>query len=73
MDLMIFVNRRKVFFLPRTEMKDPKGVSFTAELPLEEGVNHVTIYARLNEEISDSESAFIFRPKAEEASQDKPK
>lgn len=70
MDLMIFVNRRKVFFLPRTEMEDPKGVAFTAEIPLEEGVNHVTIYARLNEEISDSASAFIFRPKAPKPEQD---
>ena len=64
-DLMIYVNQRKVFFLPRTEMEDPRGVSFSADVPLEEGVNHITIYARLSEEISDVASVFIYRPKDE--------
>ena len=70
-DLMIFVNRKKVFFLPRTEMSNPKGVEFSADIPLEGGVNHVTIYARLSEEVSNSRSVFIFRPKSEETKKSK--
>ena len=69
-DLMIYVNQRKVFFLPRTEMDNPRGVQFSADIPLEGGVNHITIYARLSEEISDVASVFIYRPKDQSKTKD---
>jgi hypothetical protein len=69
-DLMIYVNQRKVFFLPRTEMANPRGVAFSADIPLEGGVNHITIYARLSEEISDVASVFIYRPKDQSKTKD---
>ncbi len=64
LDLMIYVNRRKVFFLPKPSMKNPHGVEFDAQVPLEEGVNHISIYARVSEEITSVSSAFIYRPKS---------
>ena len=73
LDLMVYVNRRKVFFLPKPAMKNPHGIDFKAKVPLEGGVNHVTIYARVSEEVTSISSAFIFRPKSKEEQAKDPK
>lgn len=67
LDLMIYVNRRKVFFLPRPSMENPYGVAFDALVPLDEEVNHISIYARVSEEVTSVSSVFINRPKAKDA------
>ena len=65
LDLMVYVNRRKVFFLPNPAMENPHGVDFSAEVPLEGGVNHISIYARVNEDVTSVSSVFVSKPKTE--------
>lgn len=62
-DVMIYVNNRKVFFLSKTEMKSRTETSFTAKVPLEEGVNLISIYARHSEHRTGQELVVITRPK----------
>ncbi|MAD61391.1 MAG: hypothetical protein CMH49_07765, partial [Myxococcales bacterium] len=65
LDLMVYVNRRKVFFLPKPAMDNPHGVDFVAEVPLKGGVNHISIYARVNENVTSISSVFVSKPKSE--------
>lgn len=64
LDLMIYVNRRKVFFLPQPAMDNPHGLDFSAEVPLEGGVNHISIYARVNKDVTSISSVFVSKPKS---------
>jgi carboxyl-terminal processing protease len=65
-DVMIYVNNRKVFFLAKTEMKRRDEAPFEAELPLEEGVNYITVYARHSEHRVGQEIVVISRPKQDQ-------
>ena len=62
-DVMIYVNNRKVFFLSKTEMKSKTEASFSAKVPLEEGVNIISVYARHSEHRTGQELIVITRPK----------
>jgi len=62
-DVMIYVNNRKVFFLSKTEMKSRTEASFSSVVPLEEGVNLISIYARHSEHRTGHELIVITRPK----------
>ncbi len=46
LDAYIFVNSRKVFYQSNRNGHDPKGLAFSAELPLRPGVNVVSVIAR---------------------------
>ena len=46
-------------------MDNPYGVDFVAEVPLEGGVNHISIYARVNEDVTSISSVFVSKPKSE--------
>jgi carboxyl-terminal processing protease len=48
LDGYIFVNSRKVFYQSNRNGQDPKGMSFSAELPLRPGINLVSVVAREN-------------------------
>lgn len=62
-DVMIYVNNRKVFFLSKTEMKSKTEASFSSLVPLEEGVNLISVYARHSEHRTGHELVVITRPK----------
>jgi carboxyl-terminal processing protease len=64
-DLMIYVNNRKVYFLSKEEMSDPFALSFDAKVPLEPGVNRITVYARQSESVVSRKTIFITTPKKE--------
>jgi carboxyl-terminal processing protease len=61
-DLLIFVNNRKVFFKSAGSNKGDKGpMRFSARVPLEEGVNRITVVAREDEELSSRETLIVHR------------
>jgi carboxyl-terminal processing protease len=59
-DLYIFVGSRKVFYHSNRAGQDPKRVSFDTSIPLQPGINFVTVVARENAEIA-SREVFIVR------------
>jgi len=72
-DLWIMVNDKKVFYrtFPGGNAKDP--VSFSAELPLEDGQNRVTIVARDKSDLQSMQTYSIRREKTEDAALKTPK
>jgi carboxyl-terminal processing protease len=64
-DIMIYVNRRKVFFLPRADMNNTFHVLSKAKLTLEPGVNQVNIYARHSKNLVSKKTLFIYKPKTQ--------
>jgi carboxyl-terminal processing protease len=59
-DLYIFVGSRKVFYKSNRASAEPKRVSFDTSIPLQPGINYVTVVARENNEIA-SREVFIVR------------
>lgn len=62
-DVIIYVGDRKVFFMPQREMSSPTRATFEVRAPLEEGVNMISVYARVSEQLSAQRSHVIRRPK----------
>jgi carboxyl-terminal processing protease len=63
-DIIIYVGQRKVFFMPQSEMSSPTRATFEVRAPLEEGVNMISVYARVSEHLSSQVSRVVRRPKA---------
>lgn len=66
-DLYVFVGSRKVFYQSNRSSSDPSRVSFDTTVPLQPGVNYVTVVARENNEIA-SREVFIVRRDAPDGS-----
>jgi carboxyl-terminal processing protease len=58
-DLLIFVNNRKVFF--KANHDDKAHMRFSARVPLESGVNRITVVAREDEDLSSRETLIVNR------------
>jgi carboxyl-terminal processing protease len=56
-DIYIFVGDQKVFFKPNTDPQRPGVLGFQAELPLEMGLNYITVVA---EETADLDTRQVF-------------
>jgi carboxyl-terminal processing protease len=48
-DLYIFVGAKKVFY--QANRGDTKVLDFTADVPLEPGINYVSVFARENQDV----------------------
>jgi carboxyl-terminal processing protease len=59
-DLYVFVGARKVFYRSNRSSTDPKRVAFETKVPLQPGINYVTVVARENNEVA-SREVFIVR------------
>ncbi|MGN6105466.1 MAG: MXAN_5808 family serine peptidase [Kofleriaceae bacterium] len=55
------VESRKVFYRSNRNGKDPKTMSFSADLPLWPGSNMVTVVARSNAEVKSIKTMFVYR------------
>ena len=61
-DLFIYVNNKKVFFKSNSEPQaDKQRMRFSARVPLEAGVNRITVIAREDEELSSRQTLFVHR------------
>jgi len=60
-DLLIYVNDRKVFFQSNAGPKPGEHFRFSARLPLEEGVNRITVVAREDEDYASRRTVIINR------------
>jgi carboxyl-terminal processing protease len=56
-DVYVFVGEDKVFFKPNTDSARPGVLEFEAELPLEKGLNYITVVA---EETADLDTRQVF-------------
>jgi carboxyl-terminal processing protease len=59
-DLLIFVNNRKVFFKSGGE-GDRERMRFQARVPLEKGVNRITVIAREDEDLQSRRTVIVHR------------
>jgi len=67
-DVFVFVNEQKVFFKVLPEDATTSKLDFTADIPLEEGNNVVTVFAREDDEFQSRRSIVVYRrPPAEVA------
>jgi carboxyl-terminal processing protease len=66
-DLYVFVGSRKVFYKSNRTSADPKRVSFDTNIPLQPGINYVTVVARENNEIASREVFIVRRDAADGA------
>lgn len=64
-DVYIFVGARKVFYQANTG--DAKSLGFTAEAPLEPGINYVNVFARENQDVV-TRFTFVVRRDGEDGS-----
>jgi carboxyl-terminal processing protease len=61
-DLFIYVNNKKVFFKSNSAPEaDKQRMRFSARVPLEAGVNRITVIAREDEELSSRQTLFVHR------------
>ncbi len=60
-DLLIYVNNRKVFFKSNTEAPATERLRFSARVPLEPGVNRISVIARQDDEASSRRTVFVNR------------
>ena len=65
-DLLIFVNNKKVtnkkvFFKSNGDDADKARLRFSARVPLEAGINRITVVAREDEELSSRQTLFVHR------------
>lgn len=56
-DVYVFVGEDKVFFKPNTDRQNPGHLEFEAEIPLEMGLNYITVVA---EETADLDTRLVF-------------
>ncbi|MBW2276035.1 MAG: PDZ domain-containing protein [Deltaproteobacteria bacterium] len=56
-DIYVFVGEDKVFFMPNTDVGQAGKLEFQAELPLEKGLNYITVVA---EETADLDTRLVF-------------
>lgn len=70
-DLLIFVNDRKVYFKSNHGSDDGERgrLRFSARVPLENGVNRITVVAREDEELATRETLIVNRAGGEAAAQ----
>ena len=61
-DLLIFVNNRKVFFKSGGEGENARDrLRFSARVPLEKGVNRITVIAREDEDLQSRRTVIVHR------------
>ncbi len=60
-DLLIYVNDRKVYFQSNAAARLGDDFRFSAEVPLEEGVNRITVVAREDEDYASRRTVIINR------------
>ena len=61
-DLFIYVNNKKVFFKSNSAPEaDKQRMRFSARVPLEAGVNRITVIAPEDEELSSRQTLFVHR------------
>ncbi|MCA9539630.1 MAG: hypothetical protein KC620_12125, partial [Myxococcales bacterium] len=60
-DLLIYVNNRKVFFQSNADDAVADRLPFSARVPLEEGVNRITVIAREDEEAATRKTVIVNR------------
>lgn len=60
-DLLIYVNDRKVFFQTNAAEKLGDPFRFRAQVPLEEGVNRITVVAREDEDYASRRTVYVNR------------
>jgi carboxyl-terminal processing protease len=65
-DMYIFVGARKVFYLSNSGT-DTKSLPFGAEVPLEPGINYVSVFARENQDVV-TRQTFVVRRDGEDGS-----
>jgi carboxyl-terminal processing protease len=65
-DLYIFVGARKVFYQANTGA-DIRNLSFASDVPLEPGINYVSVFARENQDVVTRET-FVVRRDGEDGS-----
>jgi len=68
-DLFVYVNDQKVFFKLAPEPATAR-LDFATDVPLKPGVNVVTVFARMDEELQSHRSFVVFRRVPEVAAQD---
>jgi carboxyl-terminal processing protease len=69
-DVYVFVGEQKVFFKVVPESDAAPKLDFTADLPLEPGINVVTVFARENDEFQSRRSMVVYRTPPAKVAQD---
>jgi carboxyl-terminal processing protease len=69
-DVFVFVNEQKVFFKVVPESANAAKLDFQADLPLKQGNNVVTVFAREDDELQTRRSVVIYRRPQAEVAQD---
>ncbi len=59
-DVYVFVGSRKVFYQANTGA-DPKVLTFQASIPLEPGINYVSVFARENQDVITRDTVVVRR------------
>ena len=61
-DLLIYVNNKKVYFKSNARAEGDRALMrFSARLPLDAGVNRITVIAREDEQLSSRQTLFVTR------------
>lgn len=69
-DVYVFVGEQKVFFKVVPESEAAPKLDFTADLPLEPGLNMVTVFARESDEFQTRRSLVVYRTPPAKVAQD---
>jgi carboxyl-terminal processing protease len=69
-DVYVFVGEQKVFFKVVPESEAAPKLDFTADLPLEPGLNMVTVFARESDEFQTRRSMVVYRTPPAKVAQD---
>jgi carboxyl-terminal processing protease len=64
-DILLYVNQRKIYYKPSSELSDKKKHQFEINLPLEDGENKIVVYARESEEVVSQKLFIVHRPDGE--------